>query len=135
MGIFSFLSKNDAKIVAKNISAVFKKVNGDYGIAYATIANHWIKYNKGLRNREPLLLASTNQLPNLAMLAVAEINGILAKRNTTMQESKDAHYEAVVAYLKKQKIPPQYIDGDNLEASQKAAEAIQKILEEKGIEV
>lgn len=135
MGIFSFLSKNDAKIVAKNISAVFKKVNGDYGIAYATIANHWIKYNKGLRNRESLLLASTNQLPNLAMLAVAEINGILAKRNTSMQESKDAHYEAVVAYLKKQKIPPQYIDGDNLEASQKAAEAIQKILEEKGIEV
>ncbi len=135
MGIFSFLSKNDAKIVAKNISEVFKKVNGDYGIAYATIANHWIKYNKGLRNRESLLLASTNQLPNLAMLAVAEINGILAKRNTSMQESKDAHYEAVVAYLKKQKIPPQYIDGDNLEASQKAAEAIQKILEEKGIEV
>ncbi|NLB31755.1 MAG: hypothetical protein GX822_08895 [Alcaligenaceae bacterium] len=135
MGIFSFLSKNDAKIVAKNISEVFKKVNGDYGIAYATIANHWIKYNKGLRNRESLLLASTNQLPNLAMLAVAEINGILAKRNTSMQESKDAHYEAVVAYLKKQKIPPQYIDGDNLEASQKAAEAIQKILKEKGIEV
>ena len=135
MGIFSFLSKNDAKIVAKNISEVFKKVNGDYGIAYATIANHWIKYNKGLRNRESLLLASTNQLPNLAMLAVAEINGILAKRNTSMQESKDAHYEAVVAYLKKQKIPPQYIDGDNLEASQKDAEAIQKILEEKGIEV
>lgn len=135
MGIFSFLSKNDAKIVAKNISEVFKKVNGDYGIAYATIANHWIKYNKGLRNRESLLLASTNQLPNLAMLAVAEINGILAKRNTSMQESKDAHYEAVVAYLKKQKIPPHYIDGNNTKASQKAAEAIQKILEEKGIEV
>ena len=135
MGIFSFLSKNDTKIVAKNIAAVFKKVNGDYSVAYATIVNHWIKYDRGLRNREPLLLASTNQLPNLAMLAVAEINGILAKRNTPLQKSKEAHYDAVVAYLKKQKIPPHYIDGNNTKASQKAAEAIQKIMEEKGIEV
>ncbi len=135
MGIFSFLSKNDTKVVAKNIASVFKKVNGDYSIAYATIVNHWIKYDRGLRNRAPLQMAANNQLPNLAMLAVAEINGILAKRNTPLQKSKDVHYEAVVAYLKKQKIPPHYIDGNNFEASKKAAEAIKKIIKEKGIEI
>lgn len=135
MRLFSFLSKRDAKIVAKSIAAVFKKVNGEYDVAYATIANHWIKYENGLRNREPLLLAANNQLPNLTMLALAEINGIFAKRNTPFEQTKEAHYEAVVSYLKKHKIPPQYIDGNNKIASEQAAEAIKKILEDKGIEV
>lgn len=134
MGIFSFLSKSDAKVVAKNIAAVFKKVNGEYDVAYATIANHWIKYDRALRNREPLQMAANNQLPNLAMLAVAELNALTARRNTPLQKSKEAHYEKIVTLLKKQKIPPHYIDGNNLKTSKKAAETIKKILEDKDIE-
>ena len=134
MKIFSFLSKSDAKIVAKSIAAVFKQVNGEYDVAYATIANHWIKYDKGLRNKEPLLMAANNQLQNLAMLAVAEINALTARRNTPFQKSKETHYEHVVTYLKKKKIPPHYIDGDNLKTSKKAAELIKNALKDKGIE-
>ena len=51
MRLFSFLSKRDAKIVANSIAAVFQKVNGEYDVAYATIANHWAKQEDGLRKR------------------------------------------------------------------------------------
>ena len=135
MNFFKFLSKRDAKVVTKSIAGVFKKVNGEYDVAYATIANHWLKYENGLRNREPLAMAANNQLPNLTMLALAEINAIFARRNTPFEQTKEAHYEAVVSYLKKHKIPPQYIDGDNKKASEQAAEAIKKLIKDKGIEI
>ena len=128
MKIFNFLSRSDAKIVAKSIANVFKLVYGEYDVAYATIAHHWIKYDKALRNQEPLTMAANNQLPNLAMLAVAEINALTARRNTPFEKSKNAHYEQIIVYLKKQKIPHQYIDGDNSKASRDAAKAIKNYL-------
>lgn len=131
--MFKFLAKSDAKVVAKSIAAVFKKVNNQYDVTYATVANHWIQYDKGLRNRKPLEMAANNQLPNLAMLAVAEINALLEKRNTPFEQSKERHYETVVAYLKKQNIPLQYIDGNNSKTSKQAADTIKIRIKEKDI--
>lgn len=133
MGIFNLLLKNEVKLVAKSIAAIFKKVNGEYDVAYATIANHWLRRDKALRNLEPLHMAADNRLSNLSMLAVAEFNALSARRNTPYQQSHDLYYEKIMAYLEKQKIPQQYISGENFQASQKAAEVIKQGLKDKGL--
>lgn len=135
MKIFSYFTKYDSQIVARSIASLFKKVNGEYDVVYATIANHWLQYENAIRNLEPLVMAANNQLPNLSMLAVAEIHALNAKRNTSFESIKEKHYEKIVTYLEKQKIPQQYINGDNFKASKKAAEIIKNRLKEKGIKI
>ncbi|MDO5667479.1 MAG: hypothetical protein Q4G44_06610 [Alcaligenaceae bacterium] len=134
MIIINFFIKNEARVVAKEIANIFKRVNGEYDVAYATITNHWFKYDKSVRNLEPLLMAANNQLPNLSMLAVAEINALRAKRNTPLSKSFDTFHKEIVRYLSKQGIAQHYIVGENFEASKKAAEIIKTKLHEKGIE-